>query len=482
MKRKSIKKNYIYNLSYQILALIVPLITTPYVSRVLGVDGVGTYGYTFSNVTYFTLLATMGTNSFGQREISYFQNDKRKYSNIFWSTEALSCLCTLFSFALYIIFATFFFSNKRIYYILSLNIVAVAFDISWFFQGLEEFKVISIRNFIFKVLNVAFIFIFVKQKSDLNIYIFGLSFFTLLSAISMWTLLPKYVVAPKFNNIHPLIYLKGSFALFIPSLATSIYTVLDKTMIGLITKSSYENGYYEQAIKIPKIALTIISALGTVIIPRIGYYFENGRKDELKTYIYKSFSFVWFLGCPLCFGLIGISANFVPWFFGPGYEQVTYLLYILSFLIIIIGLSTISGSGYLIPTKREKYFTLTLLCGSAVNFVLNSIFIRINGAFGAAVASVISEAVIVILQFYIIHKEISISKILKNSIKYIIASIILLFAIIPIRTMHVGGFAQTIIEIIVGILTYSLCLIIMKDYFINNIFNLLKNTARRKSE
>lgn len=148
--------------------------------------------------------------------------------------------------------------------------------------------------------------------------------------------------------------MKIIISLFIPTIAIQIYTVLDKTMIGVITQDSFENGYYELAIKISKMVMAVVTALGTVMIPRIGYHFEQGETQRIRSLMYRGYRFVWFLGVPLCLGMIMVCGNFVPWFFGEGYEQVVPLLQILSFLILAIGINNVTGMQYMIPTKRQN--------------------------------------------------------------------------------------------------------------------------------
>lgn len=372
MGKKSIKKNYIYNLTYQILLLLTPLITTPYLSRVLGADGVGTVSFAESVVSYFTLVAALGVTTFGQREISYFQDDKKKRSHIFWETKSLQVITSIAVLVVYLAFAIFQ-KNLALYLILSFNIIAILVDVVWLFQGMEEFGKIVLRNILFKFLSIAYIFLVVKTKSDMTKYAFGLAFFMFLSNASLWFHVSKYVSKPIWKEIKPFRNFRVVLSLFIPTIAVQVYTVLDKTMIGLITNSSFENGYYEQAIKITKIVLTVVTSLGTVMIPRIGYHYGRGEAEQVNFYMYRGYRFVWFLGIPLCFGLLGTASNFVPWFFGEGFEKVVPLLSILAFLILAIGINNVTGMQYLIPTKRQNMFTMTVLIGAGVNFVLNFI-------------------------------------------------------------------------------------------------------------
>ena len=245
MAKKSIKKNYIYNTCYQILMLLTPLITTPYISRVLGADGIGQVSYAESIVSYFVLFATLGISTYGQREISYVQDSKKDRSIVFWNTKFLQVVIS--SIVLGVYFSYLIVTKSGIlYYILAVNILAVIFDVAWFFQGLEEFGKTVLRNVIFKFINIAYVFLVIKTKEDVLWYAFGLTFFALLSNISLWGYLPKYIQKISIKELSPFKSLPVVLSLFIPTIAIQVYTVLDKTMIGMITNSSFENGYYEQ--------------------------------------------------------------------------------------------------------------------------------------------------------------------------------------------------------------------------------------------
>lgn len=476
---KSIKKNYIFNLSYQILLLIAPLITTPYVSRVLGADGIGTVSYAESIVSYYVLFATMGITTYGQREVSYVQQSVEKRSAVFWNTKILEFVTSSVMLIVYVIFALFQ-KQSAIYIILFCNILAVFFDVSWFFQGLEEFGKIVLRNIIFKLINIAYIFTFVRTKDDLILYVVGLTVFSALSNISLWVYLPKYIIKVNRSDLHPFREFKVVIGLFIPTIAIQIYTVLDKTMIGIMTQDSFENGYYEQAIKMSKMVLTVVTALGTVMIPRIGSYFKEGNKAKIRDLMYRGYQFVWFLGIPLCFGLVMVSDNFVPWFFGAGYDKVADLLKVLTFLIIAIGINNVTGMQYLIPTGREKLFTITVLTGAVVNFCLNAILISFFQSTGAAIASVIAESTIAIVQIFMVRKELSPWEIVKRGKNYYIAGAVMVGVLFALNRNLTSGIINTAIIVIVGACTYFIVLAILRDqFFLINTKNVLAKIVGR---
>lgn len=480
MVKKSIKKNYIYNLTYQILLLLTPLITTPYLSRVLEADGVGTVSFAESIVSYFTLFATLGITTYGQREISYVQDDKQKRSHVFWETKALQVVTSVIALLVYIPFSLFQ-ENKVMYLILAFNLIAVMVDVVWLFQGMEEFGKIVLRNIVFKVISIAYIFIAVKTKDDINKYVFGLAFFLFLSNASLWYHVPKYVGKPNWKEIKPTRNLKVVLSLFIPTIAIQIYTVLDKTMIGLITQSSFENGYYEQAIKLSKILLVVVTSLGTVMIPRIGYHYGRGETEQIRSYMFRGYRFVWLLGVPLCFGLIGVASNFVPWFFGPGYDQVVPLLGILAFLILAIGISNVTGMQYLIPTKRQNLFTMTVLIGAGVNFLLNLVLIYFFQSIGAAIASVTAETVIALVQIYLVRKELSPKEIFLSSWHYLLAGGIMLIELIVVGNVLTPTILHTIVLVICGAITYGIVLLLIRDEFLmSNIKRIMDKIMKRR--
>lgn len=479
MAQKSIKKNYVYNLTYQILTLITPLITTPYLSRVFGADGIGTCSYIESISSYFVLFATLGLTTFGQRETSYVQDDRKKRSIIFWETNIIELIASTLCIVAYVAFS-FSQTNYKLYLVLVLNLFSVIANISWFFQGMEEFGKIVLRNIIFKIINIVYIFTFVKTKDDIIIYLFGVAFFGLINNLSYWISVPQYIDRPILKELHPSKHIKTVIALFVPTIAMQVYTVLDKTMIGVITNNSFENGYYEQALKIARLVLTIVTSLGTVMIPRIGYHYSKGDMEIVKQYMYRAYKFVWLCGVPLTLGLIAISNNFVPWFFGDGYDKVVSLLGILSFLILAIGINNVTGMQYLIPTKRENIFSLTVIIGALTNFVLNFFLIQMFQSMGAAIASVVAETTIAIIQIYIVRKELSPFEIVKCGLHYFIAGGLMFITLMQIRGYFNASVLHTFELEIIGAIIYGSVLLVMKDEFLlSNVYKIFKKIIKR---
>lgn len=477
---KSIKKNYVLNLTYQILSVVLPLVTTPYITRVLGAEGIGMYSYSYSIVSYFVIVAVLGTATYGQREISFVRDNRERLSAAFWNIALLrfitasSCLC------LYFLFLKLSGTLDSLNAVLSLNILTVVFDFVWFFQGLEEFGKITARDSIIKVLSVLSVFLFVKKSDDVVLYAFILTSAPLLSALSLIPFLKKRVSKVKREDVHPFRNIGAIVSLFIPTVAISVYAMLDKTMLGAMTVSKVENGYYEEALKISKTALTIVTALGTVMIPRISYCFGRGETERIREYQYKSYRFVWFTSLPLAFGLAAISHNLIPWFLGEDFLPAELLLSLLSFLIVIIGLSNVTGMQYLIPTKQQKYLTYSVTLGAVVNVILNSILIPGYYSIGAAIGSIVAEITVTSVQFFFVRKTISIKRIFLSSIKYLVSALVMFCVVYPLADMLEAGIVSTLILIVLGAAVYYFLLILLRDVFMKEAFSRVLSFLRKE--
>ena len=480
MAKKSVAKNYIYNLSYQILVIIIPLITTPYISRVLGAENIGIYSYTLSISAFFILFGSLGIALYGKREIAYHQKNKEEYSKIFW--EILILRMILMSISLVIFYFSFVTKEQyQIYYrILMLEILANCVDISWFFQGLEEFKKTVIRNMIVKVISIVCIFVFVKDKNDLTKYFLIYVLSILIGNISLWLYLPKFLTKVKLKQLKIWRHIKPTLYLFIPQIAIEVYTLLDRTMIGTIISDKSEVGFYDQSQKIIKMLLTMITSLGTVMLPRIASNFANGKKKKIRKYMEKSFNMVFFLSFPMIFGIISVSSIFVPKFFGEGYGKVAILMNVISPIILFIGLSNVIGTQYLLPTKRQKEFTISVVCGAIINFIINISLIWNFGAIGASIGTVVAELTVTLVQFYFVRKDFKIIKIIKSSRNYLLSSLLMFIVCLVIKSVVRKPYFSMALQCSLGCIIYFVILILLEDKFLFDIINRIKVKVKIK--
>lgn len=481
MKAKSITRNFIYDLIYKVITLLIPLVTAPYISRVIGVDGIGYYSYTSSICAYFGLVAILGTNIYGQREIAFCNGNKKQYSKKFGEIYILRVLLICITACIYIFFSFHMKGRVRVLLLLqTVDIICLNFDITWFFQGIEEFGLILYRNIILKTLSVLSIFLFVKTEEDLYWYVFLTSMAVVIGNLSLWFGLKRYIVKVDISLVEVGKHLRPAILLFIPTIALKLYEQIDKTMLGVLSSSSAESGYYELTTKIIVIVITFVTSIGTVLSPRMAALYSQNDEKKIESLLYKSFEIIWALALPVSFGIIAISDAFVPLFFGAGYEKVVLLLRILAIICIPMGLKNIIGIQYFIPTMRERLYTKFILVGLTLNICLNFILIPQYFSIGAAVASIVSETIIVVLQFFSIREKVKLNKVLELCKKKACAAFVMAVVIkLGIRIVP-GSLTSLLFLIFVGVLIYSGLLILFHDNItceaLRMVYRKIKNT------
>lgn len=484
MKTASIKKNYLLNTAYQLLALIAPLITAPYISRVLGVDGVGIYSYTSSIAAVFALFAVLGTTSYGQRAIAQSRDDRESLSINFWE---IAMLCLITTFVCTIVWIAFVFIKHDVYtvyyLILTFTIIGAGINITWFYAGMENFSVIVFRNFVVKIASIICLFCFVKNENDLIVYTAILSVSNFLGYVTMWFSVRRYVDFVPLKRLNILPHLKNTIAYFIPTIAASVYTYLDKAMIGIITDSNAQNGYYEQSQKIVMMAYTVVTSINMVMTSRISYLFSKDNKKEIEERLEAGFAFILTLSVPMAFGIAGISANFVPWFFGRGYEAVVLLLILRAPLVVILSLHNYYADQYLVPSGQRVRSTKGVILGAAVNFIFNLMLIPRLASVGAVIATIISELTICIVYAFMSKEYVSPKWYIKYMPKRLISGGVMLVIINMMAKGKTGSIIVTMLQVITGAIIYFAVLVILRDeytvIFIREYVRKLKNRLHK---
>ncbi|WP_063698082.1 flippase [Pediococcus inopinatus] len=469
-----VMKNFIYNASYQLFILIVPLITTPYISRVLGSEGVGINAYTNSIIQYFVLLGSIGISTYGNRQIAYQRNNKETLSQTFWEITVLRIITICIAYTAFLVYLSITSEFKFYFVGQSFQIIAAALDISWLFMGLENFKRTVIRNFLVKFISIICIFTLIKKSSDLGTYILILSLSTLIGNVSLWGYLKKTVFKPVFSEFHIWKHLAPSISLFIPQIAIQIYLVLNKTMLGNISgvKSA---GYFEYSDRIVKMVLAIVTSLGTVMMPRIASVFAAKQYEKLRKYLYMSGDFTNFLSIPMAFGLAGIAPRFGPWFMGKEFEITGKLISIEAIVIFLIGWGALIGTQYLIPTNQIGKYTWAVSISAIINLVLNVPLISKFGVVGATFATVASEISSTGLQLFFVRKQLNLGKLFYGFWKYCISGL-LMFCVV--RYMNINTKMSIInlsIQVGSGILVYFSGIFLLRAPFSFTINKFLKH-------
>lgn len=484
MKKNSVISNYIFSLFYQIIVVIVPLITTPYISRVIGAEGIGIYSYCLSISTYFIVIGSLGFPIYGQREVAYTRENLEKRSKVF--VEIFTCQFIAMLVVLTVFFLLFVVRKNQyssIFFMVGIGIIAATFDITWFLAGLEEFKIVVVRNFFIKLASVIMIFTLVKNKEDLYFYVFYIMLANLIGNLSSWFYIPKYITKIKLKNLHLKRHIKPAIILLLPYAVTTVYAIIDKTMLGILSGSMVQVGFYEQSQKIITFSMAIVTSLGTVLMPRLAFAFSHDDKEAVNKYLKYVLRFISFITVPIMFGLIAISNNLVPWFFGNGFDQVTTLIKIFSPLALIMGLSNIIGNQYLVAVKKEKQLTVVTLIGVICNCIFNALLIPYYNGEGAAIATIIGETIKLLILMYINREFIDITIIPKSIFKYLGYSVIMYMSIKFTERYFIStaNIVTTLILILVGCIVYILLLRIKKDELVITLIDFIKNKIRKST-
>ena len=446
-------KNYLYNLSYQLLIIVLPVITTPYITRVFSSSALGSYGYYNSIVTYFILLATLGVANYGTKEISGHRKEVQK---TFWGIYSLQVLATCLALVLYIAVCLIIPSmNNLIAYILGFSLLSRGLDISWLFQGMEDFKKITVRNTAVKLLGVASIFIFVKKPSDLYLYIVLLVGYDLLGQLSMWLPAREHIGRPHLDIVYAKQHIKPVILLFLPQIAISLYITLDRTMLGALS-STTDVGIYDQALKFLNILLTIVTSLGSVMLLRVSNLLSSGNQKAVNKLHEMSFLVYNLVIFPMVAGILIVNKDFVNFFLGKDFQDARYAIAIMVFRMFFIGWTNIMGIQILIPHNKNREFMLSTTIPAFFSVGLNILLIPSLGYIGASIVSVSTEGLVWLIQLYFTRSYLKEIKILPSMLKILAASLVMygiLYVIQPL--IHFPSVVNVLISALLGLLIYA---------------------------
>ena len=465
-------KNYLYNLSYQILSIILPILTVPYVTRIFTSEALGNYGFYSSIVSYFSLFAMLGIGIYGTKQIAA-END---VSSTFWNIYVIQLIASILAISVYVI-AILSVPQMRgtIPLILGIALFTKMFDISWLFAGKEDFKKITLRNTVVKVTGVISIFTFIRSNEDLFLYVFLIVIFDFLGQVVMWIPAKKFIKRPSFNmkiikkNLHPIVLL------FLPQVAISLYAVLDRTLLGLL--GSYSDvGIYEQGQKLISMLLTVVSSLGTVMVPRVANLLFERKDKEAQNMVKFSFILYNLIIFPMIFGLIAVNEVFVKLFLGQDFQDVKYVLYIIVFNIMFVGWTNILGYQVLVVRNKNKEFMLSTTIPAFVSVAVNIAVIPLLGYVGASITAVVVELLAFIIQWYYCRNIINKRLLFNKDLAKIICSSLVMFGAVMLCKMTLGldGIIGLIIYLAVGGISYLGMIFLLKTVNIKEMKAMLK--------
>lgn len=464
-KENSLIKNIGYNIISQVVALIVPLITAPYIARIFNAELIGEYSYALANSSYFVLIECLGFALYGQIMIASYRDNKEKVSRIFFEIMILKLLLMIISSAayIYIIVLHAEAEQKVLFLVMLLNIIASGIDVTWFLNGMEEFKVIAIRSVIVRLVNLFGVFALVKNEQNFLIYAIIMQGTNVVANLSVYPNVLKQIDFKYLKNINVYKHIKPAGVYFVPGLINTIFSSSDKTMLG-IWAGNYEVGIYEQANKISQICMSAICTIGNVILPRASYLYHNddtGKKAN--TLIYNSMSAVQMIAVPSVFGIVAISSEFVPIFFGKGYEKSAIVLSILSVNVLATAMCNLLGQQCLIARERQKDYNIAIVISAVINIAFNFAAIKMEKSIGAARASALASTICLGVILYRSKETIKLKSIISESWKYYVSSIAMYFVILVIRKICYCSIKGIVLHIIMGVIVYFGFLIALRE-------------------
>lgn len=469
VKKYSLKTNAVFNALYQILALLAPLLTTPYISRILGSELIGDYAYFYSIVSFFLLVATFGFTDYGTKKIAEVRNNKAERSNVFWGIMSAKGILSLISITGYIIFCLISYrgsSNLLVALTMAFYPLSTLIDPIFYFQGEENFVSISLRNSFIRILTIVLIFTLVKSQNDFIYYVLILAGGNFVATGIMYFSFKGAVFGPQKSKILVFKYLKESFPFFVPTLAVTLFGQLNQTLLGIIGNSASENGYFAQGMKFINILTGLVGSLSIIMLSRISYLTAEKNDNEIKQKIKKTFDVFWSISFACTFGIAAINKQLIPVFLGDGYDKVIPVLYILCPIIIFSPLNNLYGNLYFRPKNKIWIQTYIIIFVALLNIILNLLLIPRFGSIGCAISSLVTEALQFPLLAYYAKEEIDIRQVLKSAIEPFDCGLITFMAVYAsgeVINGKISSLLEVLVLIVIGILFYGIFGLLFKD-------------------
>ena len=452
--KSSLFKNLRLQTYLQIANTIIPIITTPYIARVLGASMIGVFSSAHATASFFTLFAVLGTTNYGTRCLSA-ESDVEKKKVLFFEIYCLQLITSLIATLCYLFYCVFLADNKLMAYLQLITLLGCFIEISWFYFGLEEFKATVTTSMVIRIISVVFLFVLVKSKDDLWIYAVIMLVGPLVSQLILWCIIIKKgylgTEIPEIKRITR--HLFPNLKLFIPILAMTVCNSTDKVMLG--TLSTYEQtGFYSNIDRVINVPFSIFSGISTVFLPRITSICSE-NKERAKAFFIDTLSGIIMLGVAISFGIIAVSDYFIPLFLGPGYEECVFLINVFAPIIIIKCISNAIRLHYLVPFREESIYIKATCIGAVLNIVLNYVLISKSGALGAVLATLISETIVLIIQIVLSLKFSELISTYRDLLAYLCFGVVMTIVIRCFKFDGGSVFLKLIIDVFIGAFVYG---------------------------
>ena len=481
MKKKSIKLNFIMNIILTMSSFIFPLITFPYVSRVLLPVGTGKVSMATSVITYFSMFAQLGIPTYGIRACAKVRDDRKELSKVAQELLIINIIMSAISYV--VLFVLLFYvpkfrCEKELYVVLSFTIILTAIGMEWLYKALEQYTYITVRSVIFKFIALISMFFLVHKQTDYVIYggitIFAASASNILNLINAH----KYINLKPVGNYNFRRHLKPVLVFFAMSCATTIYTNLDTVMLGFMTTDT-DVGYYNAAVKIKVILVSVVTSLGTVLLPRASYYIQRGELKEFRRITRKALNFVFLMAMPLMVYFIYFAKEGIFFLSGNDYAGSIVPMQVIMPTLLLIGITNILGIQILVPTGREKIVLYSEIVGAIVDVIINALLIPVYTSTGAAIGTLVAELAVLVVQYWALKNEVSDAFKQIHFIKIVIALVFASLASLWVKGLEFGNFAILVISAILFFGIYGVTLLIFKEEMILEILEMIKIKRKR---
>ena len=475
-KVHSVKYNFIMNFILTASRFIFPLITFPYISRVLGVDANGRLGFAASVADYFLLVASLGIPTYGIRACASVRDDPEKLSKtvqeIFIINEATTILVILV-YMLSVAFVPQFRNEAALFYIHAADIALNAIGVAWFYQAIEQYDYITMRTIACKVIGILLMFLLVHQKSDYVIYAAITVFTTSAANIINFLRLRKYVSFRKFKDYDFRQHMKPIMILFAQTLASAIYGCLDSVMLGFM-RGNVEVGLYTIAAKLKMVLLALVTSLTSVLLPRMSYYVKNDDSENFDRMVVIALNFTTMMSIPLGVYFTLYSAPILGFIAGEEYLPAALTMALITLALIPIGITRVLGVQVLTAKGQEEKVLRSVIIGAIADFLLNLAWIPNYGAAGAAFATLITEIIVLIVQLRYTWGHIAPHMQEFSALKYVLWSVISgLISWLMFRSLAINAsyFIQVLISGLSFFIPYLIGLFVTNDFAVRSIMS-----------
>lgn len=486
-KQKSIKLNFIMNAILTMSSFIFPLITFPYVSRILLPVGTGKVSFATSLISYFNMFANLGIPTYGIRACAKVRDNREKLTKTTQELLIINIIMSIISYIflfLALIFIPRLREDRSLYVIVSFTIMLTTIGMEWLYKALEQYTYITIRSIIFKFIALIGMFMLIHEKSDYVLYGAISIFASSASSIFNFINVHKYIDLKPVGNYDFKRHLQPISIFFAMSCATTIYTHLDTVMLGFMATDA-DVGYYNAAVKIKQILVSIVTSLGTVLLPRASYYVEQNLMDEFKSITKKALNFVFIIALPMMTYFIIYAKQGIYFLSGEAYTDSIIPMQIIMPTLLLIGITNILGIQILVPLGRENIVLYSEIAGAIVDLLINALLIPIFQSAGAALGTLIAEFVVLVVQYYALKDEVKEAFKEIHYLKIITALILGIILSIWVPVLGFGNFVTLLISACLFFGGYGIFLLITKEPFVIDIFNQIVGTilkGRAKNE